>query len=166
MRALVVVALVGCASTTAPSPPLANHAAAPNATQVLRPLIVDGYEPCVPHHVTISVDEVPTVVVAVTCPPIPPKNAVVVTDGQAHTIDGPPIRIAAGRHTISVRDDESGRTAIATASFPAYGRVAQLPPSPDTQANAQQPLADAIVIRDDAETILVELDVRALLIFL
>ena len=166
--AAIVLVLVGCGSAPPPAP-LANQATPPNTTQVLRPLIIDGYAPCVPHHVTVSVDQVPMAVVDVTCPPVPPKGTVVVTDGNTHTVDGPPIRIAAGRHEISVHDDASGRTAIAIASFPAFGHVAQLPPPPshgEPETSQTQPLADAIVIRDDGGMILVELDVRALLIFL
>jgi len=170
-RCVVLAALAGCGSSPPPAPPLANHVQQPGVAQVVRPLVVDGYSTCVPHHVTVSLDEVPVAVVAVTCPPPPPppppgKPRITVTDtGSPPMFDGPAVSIPAGQHTIRVRDDVNGQTATTTDRFPAYGHIAMYSggrpvPQQDT------PYADVIVIRDDAETIGVELDVRSLLIFL
>jgi hypothetical protein len=148
MRAVLVIAAVGCTPVT--TPPIANVASFAPEGHRLAPLVVDGFASCVPHRVAISIDARRSSTVTITCPPPPRRSAKVVVvecDGAPRTFDGAAVAIAPGRHTIAVRDELTGRTAEMSARFPAAR-------------------ADTIVILDDDRAIAVRVDRRALLIFL
>jgi hypothetical protein len=156
---LVALTITACAATT--PLPLSNTVAAPSAasatsaSQTLKPLVIDDLASCaIAHRVEVSVDARRVATVTITCPPpaprLPGRRVVVVTDGVARTFDGPALAIAAGRHTIAVRDELTGRSAELTARFPI----------------ARSRVADTIVIVDDDRSIAVSVDARALLILL
>ncbi len=148
MRAMLVIAAVGCAPVAAS--PIANVVNLAPEGQRLAPLVVDGFAGCMPHRIQISVDARRLSTVMITCPPPPPPSArpvVVVRSGSWRTFDGPVVAIAAGRHTIAVRDELTGQTAQVTAKFPVTR-------------------ADTIVIGDDDRSMVVGVGRRALLIFM
>jgi hypothetical protein len=115
----IAVVAAGCARPIATPTSLANSA----EHQRLRPLVVDEFSACTTsHRIQISVDATRVATVAITCPPPqPPMHGpvvVVVCDGVPRTFDGPVVAIAAGWHTIAVRDELTGRTAQFSAQFP------------------------------------------------